>query len=313
MEKNLSVTYFILKGISSIPELQTVIFLMVLAIYIITVGGNMTILLLTCLNHQLHTPMYFFLCNLSFLDLCFSTTTLHQVIVMFISGSNMISFQVCMSQLYFFMSFVGIEMLILTAMSYDRYVAICNPLHYQIVMRGNICIPLAIVCWVLGFLETIPYICLFLDFSCFRHNVINHFYCDLSALMDISCSDTTILKKVILYESIFSGFTPFLLTFVSYTYIINTLLEIGSKLGGHKAFYTCASHLTVVGLFYMTLFSLYLKPSSSLESEKVISLLYTAMVPMINPLIYSLKNKDVKSALRHMLCRTMSQITNNPR
>ncbi|KAM4696242.1 olfactory receptor 8G50-like [Rhinophrynus dorsalis] len=309
MEKNLTVTFFILKGISSIPELQTPIFLMVLAIYIITVGGNMTILLLTCLNHQLHAPMYFFLCNLSFLDLCFSTNTLNQVIVMFISGSNIISFQVCMSQLYFFMSFVGVEMLILTAMSYDRYVAICNPLRYLLVMKKNIYIPLAIVCWVLGFIETLPpYICLFLVFSCYRDNVINHFYCDLSALMDISCSDTTILKKVILYEAIFSGFTPFLLTFISYTNIISSILRIKSKVGRHKAFYTCASHLTVVSLFYMTLFSLYLKPSSSLESEKLFSLLYTAIVPMLNPLIYSLKNKDVKLALRKTLYQRMSQM-----
>ncbi|KAM4641234.1 olfactory receptor 8D1-like [Discoglossus pictus] len=300
---NQTLTFFILKGISNIPELQIPIFLLVLVIYVITVGGNTTILLLTWMDPHLHTPMYFFVCNLSFLDICYSTDTLHGVLIMFISGNNVLPYPACMAQLYSFMSFVGIEMLILTAMSYDRYVAIINPLNYHMVMTHNVYIPLAIVCWVLGFVETLPYFCIFLGFSCFKSNEVNHFFCDLRALIDISCSDTMLLNNVILYESIFSGFIPFLLTFISYTYIIKTILGIHSKTGRSKAFYTCTSHLTVVTIFYLTLFCLYLKPASSVstESEKVFSLLYTAVVPMLNPLIYSLKNKDVKAALHKVL------------
>uniref|UniRef100_A0A8C5MHV3 Olfactory receptor n=1 Tax=Leptobrachium leishanense TaxID=445787 RepID=A0A8C5MHV3_9ANUR len=292
-----AVTYFIIRGISDLPELQLPIFLLVLHIYIITVGGNTTILLLVCLDRYLHTPMYFFLSNLSVLDTSSTTITLHKILV-----KNTISFPLCMLQLYCFMSFVGIEILLLTAMSYDRYVAICYPLRYQIIMDGHVYVPLATICWVLGFVETIPCICIYTGFSCFKTNVVNHFFCDLNALMEISCSNTKVLKNVILYESIFSGFIPFLLTCVSYTYIIKTILGMHSKDGRRKAFYTCASHLTIVALFYVTLFFLYLKPrSSSLDSEKLLSLLYTVVVPMLNPLIYSLKNKDVKSALRHRL------------
>nr|DBA20589.1 TPA: hypothetical protein GDO54_017350 [Pyxicephalus adspersus] len=301
---NQSLTFFLLRGISNIPHLQVPIFLMVLFIYLVTLFGNMTIVLLIFLDHRLHTPMYFFIRNLSFLDICYSTDILSEVLLTFIMGSHQIPKPLCMLQLYGFMSFVGTEVLLLTAMSYDRYVAICNPLRYTIVMNSDVYISLVIICWLVGFMETLPHISTFASFSCFKTNVINHFFCDLRALMDISCSNTFVLKTVIMYESIFSGFLPFLLTFMSYIYIIRAIFAIPSGLGRYKAFYTCASHLMVVMLFYVTLFCLYLKPtsssSSSQDSEKVSSLLYTAVVPMLNPLIYSLKNKDVKLALRRV-------------
>ncbi|MEE6489980.1 hypothetical protein FKM82_015752 [Ascaphus truei] len=302
-QKNLTLTSFIFAGISDSSEMQVAIFVLVLLIYMITLGGNITILFLIFKDPLLHTPMYFFLCNLSFLDIMYTTVTLHRILFSFVSGDNSISFSECFAQLYFFMSLVGIELLILTAMSYDRYVAICNPLRYPVVMTSKVCIVLATVCWVLGFTDTLPFTYIVYRFSCYISNVINHFFCDLLALMKLSCNNTSLLEHTILIEAVFSGLTPFLLTLISYIYIISTILRIRSATGRHKAFYTCSSHLTVVILFYVTLSCLYLRPTSmfSLDSDKLFSLVYTAIVPMFNPLIYSLKNKDVKSALRRAL------------
>ncbi|KAM4696241.1 olfactory receptor 5V1-like [Rhinophrynus dorsalis] len=295
--------YFVLEGISDFPEVQAIIFILVLFIYLITLGGNVIILFLIFTDPRLHKPMYFFLCNLSCLDIMYTTVTLHRILFTFISGDNSITFQDCFAQLYFFMSLVGIELLILTAMSYDRYVAICNPLRYHVVMNQKVCNVLATICWVVGFLDTLPFTYIVYGFSCYKSSVINHFFCDLLALMTLSCSDTSLLEHTILAEAVFSGLTPFLLTLSSYVCIIHTILKIQSSTGRQKTFYTCSSHLTVVILFYVTLSCLYLRPTSmfSLDSDKLLSLVYTAIVPMLNPLIYSLKNKDVKSALNGVL------------
>ncbi|KAM4696238.1 olfactory receptor 5AR1-like [Rhinophrynus dorsalis] len=297
------VAYFILVGISDFPQMQAIIFILVLFIYLITLGGNVTILLLIFTDPRLHKPMYFFLCNLSCLDIIYTTVTLHRIFFTFISGNNSITFHDCFTQLYFFLSLVAIEMLILTTMSYDRYVAICNPLHYHIVMNQKVCIVLATICWVLGFLEAVPFIYIVYGFSCYKSRVINHFFCDILPLMKISCSDTSLLEHIIPAIAVFNDFTPFLLTLVSYICIISKILKIPSATGRQKTFYTCSSHLTVVILFYVTLTCLYLKPTSifSLDSEKGLALMYTAIVPVLNPLIYSLKNKAVKSALNSVL------------
>ncbi|KAM4696236.1 olfactory receptor 5AR1-like [Rhinophrynus dorsalis] len=296
-------TCFVLVGISDFPQMQAIIFLLVLLIYLMTLGGNVTILFLIFTDPRLHTPMYFFLCHLSCLDMMYTTVTLHRIFFTFISGDNSITFHDCFTQLYFFMSLVGIELFLLTAMSYDRYVAICNPLYYHLIMNQKVCIILATICWVLGFLGALPLIYIFYGFSCYKSKVINHFFCDILALLKISCSDTSLLEHTILVVAVFFDFTPFLLTLGSYMCIISTILKIQSATGRLKSFYTCSSHLTVVILFYGTVSSLYLKPTSmvSLGSEKWLALVYTAFVPMLNPLIYSLKNKDVKSALRGVL------------
>ncbi|XP_075422767.1 olfactory receptor 6C1-like [Ascaphus truei] len=299
-----TVTYFIIKGISDLPELQAPIFLLVLLIYLITLCGNMTILLLVCLVHHLHTPMYFFLCNLSIIDISCMTVSLHRVLVSFISGDNTVSFLTCMTQMYMFSSLESNELLILTAMSYDRYVAICNPLHYPLVMSRNVCALLAIASWVLSFLEIIPFVVILSGFSCYRSNKINHFFCDIVPLMKLSCSDTSNLEILIFTEGIFLlNFTPLLLTFISYVFIIISILKIRSNTGRRKVFYTCSSHLTLVIFLYVTLLCQYLSPPSTdtFASNKLLSLFNTAAVPMLNPLIYSLKNKDVKSALRWSL------------
>ncbi|KAM4641811.1 olfactory receptor 5V1-like [Discoglossus pictus] len=304
-EKNLTLlSYFVIKGISSILGLQTPIFLLVLLIYLIILGGNMTILLLICLDPHLHTPMYFFLGNLSLLDMSSTTVTLQSTLVTFITGDNTVSFLGCMSQLFIFLCLTENELLLLTAMSYDRYVAICNPLHYPMIMKYRVCVLLVVACCLVSLVHFIPYIVILAEYSCYVSNIINHFFCDLVPLMKLSCSDTSVLEMLILTEGMLISFlTPSSLTFISYVFIIGTILKIRSSTGRSKAFYTCSSHLTVVLLLYMTLLCQYVRPIStdSLESNKLLALFNTAIVPMLNPLIYSLKNKDVKSALRRQL------------
>ncbi|KAM3911781.1 olfactory receptor 5V1-like [Leptodactylus fuscus] len=295
------VTSFIIKGISDIPELQVPIFLLVLFIYLMTLGGNLTILLLVCLDHHLHTPMYFFLANLSIVDMSSATVTLHTMLLIGITGNKTISYTSCIAQIYFVGCFISEELLFLTVMSYDRYVAICNPLRYRMIMNQRVCAMLASICWVLGFLEIIPYAVLVTGFSCYRSNVVNHFFCDLVPVIKLSCSDTSVLEVLFIVEGAFIlTLGPFILTFISYVFIISTIVRIRSSNGRRKAFYTCSSHLTVVSLLYTTLIYQYLRPISpvSLEYNKLISLFNSGAVPVLNPLIYSLKNKDVKAAFR---------------
>ncbi|KAM4641790.1 olfactory receptor 2AP1-like [Discoglossus pictus] len=304
-QKNLTLlSYFIIKGISDIPELQTPIFLLILLIYLVTLSGNMTILLLICLDPQLHSPMYFFLGNLSLLDMSSTTVTLQSTLVAFVTGDNTVSFLGCMSQLFIFSCLADNELFLLTAMSYDRYVAICNPLHYPMIMRYRVCVLLVVVCCLVSLVIFTPYIVILSQYSCYVSNIINHFFCDLIPVMKLSCSDTSVLEMLLITEGMLIVLlTPSSLTFISYFFIIGTILKISSSSGRSKAFYTCSSHLTVVLLLYMTIICQYMRPisSDSLESNKLFSLFNTAIVPMLNPLIYSLKNKDVKSAVRRQL------------
>ncbi|KAM8952739.1 olfactory receptor 8B8-like [Pelodytes ibericus] len=298
-----SVTYFIIKGISDDPELRVPIFLLVLLIYLIVLAGNLTILLLVCLDPHLHTPMYFFLGNLSVLDMSSSTITLHKSLVMASTRNNMVTFLGCMTQMYLFSSFSCDGLFVLTAMSYDRYVAICNPLRYPVVMNYRTCSLLATVCWSLGCAQILPILVFLASLKHYKSNVINHFFCDIVPLMRLSCTGTSALELFIFINGIFLSTCPFVFTFFSYVFIINAILKIRSTSGRRKAFYTCSSHLTVVTLLYVTLGSQYLVPTSAdnLDSNKLFALFNTAAVPMLNPLIYSLKNKDVKSALRRRL------------
>ncbi|XP_053545582.1 olfactory receptor 8D1-like [Bombina bombina] len=298
------VTYFIMKGISDVPQLQAPIFILVLVLYLMTLGSNMTILYLVCRDPHLHTPMYFFLGNLSILDMSHTTVTSHRVLVNFISGHNSISYVSYLLQFYIFVSLAANQLLILTAMSYDRYVAICNPLCYHMTMSRTVCVLLAIFCWVISFLETLPYVVLVAQYTCYRSNIINHFFCDVMPLLKLTCSDTTVFYILVFSEGVFiMVLTPFMLTFISYVFIITAILRIRSSSGRRKAFYTCSSHLTVVILLYVSITWQYIRPSAkdNLDENKMLSLFNTAIVPLLNPLIYSLKNKDVKSALRRKL------------
>ncbi|XP_077344682.1 olfactory receptor 8G50-like [Lithobates pipiens] len=303
-------TYFIIEGISDVPELQLPIFLLVLLIYLFILGGNMTIFLLICMDRHLHTPMYFFLANLSILDVSCSTITLHKALITFVTGEKLVSFVGCVMQMFFFLSFTCNELRILTAMGYDRYVAICHPLHYQVIMNHKVCSILAGVCWVLSFLDIMPCAWKVSSISCYTSLEVNHFFCDLVPIMKLSCSDTSALQLYVIIEGvILASFVPFVLTFISYVFIIRSILRIRSSNGRWKAFYTCSSHLTIIVLLYGTLSYQYFRPVEyiSLGSNKLSSLFNTTCVPILNPLIYSLKNKDVHSALKRKL-KKMSRL-----
>ncbi|XP_069800186.1 olfactory receptor 5B12-like [Dendropsophus ebraccatus] len=296
---NQTVTYFIIKGISDVHELQAPIFVLVLLIYLIVLGGNMSLLLLVCLDSHLHTPMYFFLANLSIVDMTSSTVTLHKILLMFITGNNTVLYLACMVQFYMFSVLQGHELFILTAMGYDRYVAICRPLNYNIIMNYKICLLLASFCWIFGFIQFIPQVWFVSKISCFFTNVIDHFCCDLVPIMAIACSDITMLEIITDTEALIVYFIiPFLFIITSYIFIIRSIMQIRSSIGRRKAFYTCSSHLTVIVLLYSTLLFLYLIPSNISDSKKWFSLFNMGIVPMLNPLIYSLRNRDIKSAFR---------------
>ncbi|KAG8553012.1 hypothetical protein GDO81_003220 [Engystomops pustulosus] len=294
---------FQLRGFSDIPELQELIFLLVLLIYVLSLGGNMTILLLVCLDVYLHTPMYFFLSNLSVIDISSSTTTLPGIFIMFTTQNHMISTSACLAQLYIFPFLTSNEFSILAAMSYDRYVAICRPLHYHSIMGRRLCCLLASVTWAFGFIEMVPTIVLISRFTCYISKEIDHYFCDILPIRDITCSDTSLVDLYILIFGNMNVFILLSLTLTPYVFIFICILNIRSSSGRRKAFYTCSSHIMVVVIFYSSIVLQYIMTISghNTGSNKIFSLLNTAVVPMLNPLIYSLKNNDVKSALQRKL------------
>ncbi|KAG8545731.1 hypothetical protein GDO81_020429 [Engystomops pustulosus] len=292
------ISYFIIKGISDDPHLQLSIFILVLLIYLFILCGNLTILI-ACKDPRLHTPMYFFLANLSIIDICCSTVSLHKILLNFITGDRSVSFSACMAQMYMFGTLGCIQLLILTVMSYDRYVAICKPLQYHLIMTTRSQGILAATCWILGFVEVFPHVGIVNSFSCYSSIEINHFFCDIIPVIIISCEDTIFVEMLFFVEGLLIMMvTPFLLILVSYIFIIHALLQICASSGRLKPFYTCSSHLMVVILLYTVLFSQYLTPnlSSNLDTKKLFALFNTTAVPMLNPVIYSLKNKDLKEA-----------------
>ncbi|KAG8552802.1 hypothetical protein GDO81_003074 [Engystomops pustulosus] len=292
------IEYFILKGFSDNPKLQILVFVIVLIIYVMTFGGNTMVLILICLERHLHTPMYFFLANLSIIDVSFTTTMLYKIFYSFLTGEKLVSFFECLFQCYMSGSFSIHELYILTAMSYDRYVAICRPLSYPLVMNQRTCVVLASLCWVSGFLFASPLAWILSTFSCYTSIEINHFNCDLIILTKMTCSDTSVLDILTFIEGlILFAISPFLLTFVPYIFIIIAIMKFRTTTGKYKAFYTCSSHLTVVILLYTINIIQYMIPSN-LDYKKMYSLVNTVVVPLLNPLIYSLKNQDMKNALR---------------
>ncbi|XP_069800259.1 olfactory receptor 8D1-like [Dendropsophus ebraccatus] len=295
--------HFIIVGLSSDPNLKAPSFLLVLLIYVLTFSGNLTILLLVCLDYHLHTPMYFFLANLSIVDMSSTFITLHRTLVNFLIGDNTIHFVACMIQMYIFAGLTCSELLILMVMSYDRQMAVCNSLRYHAVMNHRVCLTLVIMCWLIGFIQVLPIVVVLSSITCYWSNVVNHFFCDPLSLKKLLCGYTYYLELSIYINGVFDATCPFLLTFLPYVFIIATILRIRSSIARRKAFYTCSSHLTVVILLYTTLVFQYLRPHSTinLNSNKLFSLFNTAGVPMLNPVIYSLKNKDVKAALKRRL------------
>ncbi|XP_005065095.1 olfactory receptor 8K3-like [Mesocricetus auratus] len=294
------VTEFILMGITDRPELQAPLFGLFLIIYLISLVGNLGMIILTMVDSRLKTPMYFFLRHLAITDLGYSTAIGPKMLANFVVNQNTISFHFCATQLAFFLLFIACELFILSVMSYDRYVAICNPLLYNVIMSQNICWILVAVPYVYSlFVSLIVTINIFSSSFC-GYNAIHHFYCDGLPLTSLLCSNTDEIEMIILTLSAINLISSLLVILVSYLLIIRAILRMSSAEGRQKAFSTCGSHLTVVTVFYGTLIFMYVQPKSShsFNTDKVASIFYTLIIPMLNPLIYSLRNKDVKHALK---------------
>ncbi|XP_030047866.1 olfactory receptor 12D3-like [Microcaecilia unicolor] len=298
------VTEFLLQSLSDLHELQIFLFFVFLTIYLTTILGNVSIMVIVVLNSQLHKPMYFFLSNLSFIDICYSSVTVPKMVINLFAVEKGISYHGCITQLFFFHFFGSTEAFLLAGMSYDRYIAICNPLRYTIIMSHHFCIQLVVTLFLLGFLHSLLHAVMMLNVSFCGPNQIKHVFCEISPMLKLSCSDTFI-NELLLFcvtGSIVIGCV--FLIFISYYLIVSTIVKKHSVQDRHKAFSTCASHLTVVLLFYGSAGIMYMWPSSwrSIEQDRVIIILYTAVTPMLNPLIYTLRNKQVKTALRQTIC-----------
>ncbi|XP_078507307.1 olfactory receptor 10J5-like [Lissotriton helveticus] len=299
-KENLSATgHFLIVGFSDFPELQVPLFIAFLLMYLITLVGNLLILAIICSNSHLHTPMYFFLTHLSSVDIGYTSVVFPQLLLHFFREGIEVSLTECLLQMYFFMVFATVELLLLTVMAYDRYVAICYPLRYTVIMNKTVCLTLAAGSWAVALLIAMPHIPLMSTFSFCESHTINHFFCDITALLKISCTSTTIIETLNYINGSIVAMMSFILIIFSYSKIVSSILKIKSKSGKDKAFSTCVSHLTVVILFYVSLFSTYVRPISSysLKENKIMSLSYVAITPLCNPIIYSLKNTEFKKAL----------------
>uniref|UniRef100_A0A8C3W8M2 Olfactory receptor n=1 Tax=Catagonus wagneri TaxID=51154 RepID=A0A8C3W8M2_9CETA len=296
---------FILVGFSDRPKLEMVLFTVNFILYSVAVLGNSTIILLCILDSRLHTPMYFFLANLSFLDLCFSTSCIPQMLVNLWGPEKTISYAGCVVQLFSFLSIGGIECILLAVMAYDRYAAVCKPLHYMVIMYPQLCLRLVVVAWGSGLVNAIVMSPLTMTLSRCGRRQVNHFLCEMPALIKMACVDARAVEMLAFTFAILIVLLPLTLILISYGYIAAAVLRIKSAAGRRKAFNTCSSHLTVVFLFYGSIIYMYMQPgnSSSQDQGKFLTLFYNLVTPMLNPLIYTLRNKEVKGALKKVLWR----------
>ncbi|XP_068947181.1 putative olfactory receptor 5AK3 [Petaurus breviceps papuanus] len=298
-----TVTEFILLGFAVGPEVQYFLFLVFLLIYITSLVGNVGMILLIKCDARLHTPMYFFLQHLAFADICYTSAITPKMLVNFLVSDKSISFSGCVIQLYLYGTFATIECYLLAAMAVDRYVAICTPLHYPIVMSQRTCIQLVTSCYVMGSLNAAIHAGFTFTLSFCNSNTINHFFCDGPPILALSCSNIDLNVMLFIIFVGFNLISTLLVVFFSYVYILAAILRMPSTERRHKAFSTCGSHLTAVTILYGTLSYMYLQPSSSesQENDKVASVFYGIIIPMLNPLIYSLRNKEVKEAVRALV------------
>ncbi|XP_068942017.1 olfactory receptor-like protein DTMT [Petaurus breviceps papuanus] len=297
------ISEFLLLGLPIQPEMKAPFYALFLAMYLTTVLGNMLIILLIHVDSHLHTPMYLLLSNLSFSDMCFSSVTIPKLLVNMQSKKPTIPYPGCLAQMYFFLFFGDLESFLLVAMAYDRYVAICYPLHYTVIMSPKLCNSLVALSWVLTAFHALLHTLLMSRLSFCANNIIPHFFCDMSALLKLACSDTQTNELVIFVMGGLVLVVPFLLIITSYARILFSILRVPSVRGICKAFSTCGSHLTVVSLFYGTIIGLYLCPSAnnSTIKETVMAIMYTVVTPTLNPFIYSLRNQDMKGAFKKLL------------
>ncbi|XP_075404920.1 olfactory receptor 6X1 [Tenrec ecaudatus] len=300
MRNGTAITEFILLGFPGIQGLQTPLFIVIFLIYILTIAGNGLIIVIVWAEPKLQIPMYFFLCNLSFLEIWYTTTVIPKLLETLVVARVVICIPCCLVQAFFHFFLGTTEFLILTVMSFDRYIAICKPLRYSTIMTSNLCLQLAISSWGVGFTIVFCQMLLLVQLSFCGNNVINHFYCDVGPILKAACADTTLLELLGLMATTLVIPGSLMFTMISYIYILSTILRIPSASGRQKAFSTCASHLTVVTLLYGAVLFMYLRPSthSSFKINKVVSVLNTILTPLLNPFIYTIRNKEVKGALR---------------
>ncbi|XP_078518743.1 olfactory receptor 1f45-like [Lissotriton helveticus] len=298
------VTEFLIVGLSDGQDSNYSLFIVFLVVYLITALGNLTIITLIVTDHRLHSPMYFFLANLAVIDIIFSSVTVPKLLDNLIDSKKPISFAGCITQLYFFQYFVVAECYLLAVMAYDRYVAICFPLNYTITMNRNVRIRLVVTCWICGFVNSLMQAVSVSELTFCRSNIVNHFFCDVTPLFKISCSDTRLAEAIFLMVVVLAGMFPLTFIVVSYIRIIFAITKVSSSKGRRKTFSTCGSHFIVVALYYGSGIFSYIWPSSTIamsKDVKVVAVLYTIFTPMLNPIIYSLRNREVKAAMRRLL------------
>ncbi|XP_073410952.1 olfactory receptor 6B1-like [Dendrobates tinctorius] len=298
------ITEFYLLGFPSLLELQIIIFLFFFLIYVLTISENIIIVTTIQLHPKLQKPMYFFLSNLAFLEICYISVTVPNLLVSVLTEKKTISFWGCMTQLFFFISLMCTECVLLAVMAFDRYIAVCHPLHYITIMSHELCVQLALSSWASGFTITIIKIYFISKLSFCGPNIINHFFCDISPVLNLACIDMSLAELVDFILALVILLIPLLVTAISYICIIFTILKISSTDGRQKAFSTCASHLTVVTIFFSTTLFIYARPKKarSVDANKLISLLYAVITPMVNPFIYCLRNKEIWDTLTQYLC-----------
>ncbi|KAM4855415.1 olfactory receptor 7A17-like [Urocitellus parryii] len=293
---------FLLLGLAEDPELQPLLFGLFLSMYLVTVLGNLLIILATISDSHLHTPMYFFLSNLSFVDICFTSTTIPKMLVNIQTQSKAITYAGCITQIHFFVLFGGLDDFLLSVMAYDRFVAICHPLHYMVIMNCRLCGLLVLVSWVVSFLHALVQSLMMLLLSFCTDLEIPHFFCEINQVVQRACSDNFLNEVMLYFAAVLLGGGPLIGILYSYCKIVSSIRAISSAQGKYKAFSTCVSHLSVVSLFYGTSIGVYLSSSMTPNSRSIAtaSMMYTVVTPMLNPFIYSLRNKDIKSTLRRL-------------
>ncbi|XP_076776947.1 olfactory receptor 6C74-like [Arvicanthis niloticus] len=308
MKNHTRVTIFILAGLTDDPQWKVVLFIFLLLTYLLSITGNLTIITLTLVDSHLKTPMYFFLRNFSFLEISYTTTCIPKLIVTMATGDKTISYDSCATQVFFAFLLGASEFYLLAAMSYDRYVAICKPLHYMTIMNNKVCAQLVLSCWLAGFFVIFPPLVLGLDLDFCASNIIDHFYCDTTPLLQISCTDTQLLEMMGFVSALVTLLLTLVMVIISYTYIAMTILKIPSTSQRKRAFSTCSSHMIVISLSYGSCIFMYVKPSfkQRVSISKGISVLNTSVAPLLNPFIYTLRNQQVKKAFINTIHRIVS-------
>ncbi|XP_021007817.1 olfactory receptor 5B3-like [Mus caroli] len=305
MENKTEVTQFFLQGLANDPGLQLPLFIIFLLIYTITLVGNLGMILLIVFDAHLHSPMYIFLGNLSLVDFCYSSGVTPKVMAGFLVGDKVMSYNDCAAQMFFVTGFATVENYLLASMAYDRYAAVCKPLHYASTMTTGMCVWMIAGCYACGFLNACIYTGDAFSLSFCKADVVHHFFCDIPAVMVLSCSNKHIKMLVLVCVASFNIFFALIIILISYLMIFITIIKMHSASGHQKAMSTCASHFTAVFIFYGTVIFMYLQPSSShaMDTDKTVSVFYTMVIPLLNPLVYSLRNKEVKSAFRKIIFR----------